>query len=133
VIDLDAIEARALAAGPPEGLESRREPSVDDFLAHAKEDVLRLLEAIREARPLPAAELDTIAARAEAAGPQPFELFLYAGRHDDNLIWVGGSQHDEEPDLYLWRGDDLAPDPDWVFIAHAREDIPQLVAAARAP
>jgi hypothetical protein len=36
------------------------------------------------------------------------------------------------PDLYLWRGDHHAPDEDFVFIAHAREDIPRLVAEARA-
>ena len=39
--------------------------------------------------------------------------------------------YEEEQDLYLWRGDDCAPDPDWVFIAAAREDIPRLVEAVR--
>ena len=63
----------------------------------------------------------------------PFDVFLEAdgGLAGGNLIWVGGAVHDEEQDLYLWRGDDCAPDADWAFIAAAREDVPRLVEALR--
>ena len=136
-LDLDAIAARAQAAGPPEGLEARADARTEGmaaFVAHAREDVLRLVATIRASERLGDAELDAIAARAEAAGPAPWDVFLEAdgGLGGCNLIWIGGAQHEDEPDLYLWRGDDLAPDADWVFIAQAREDVPRLVEAARA-
>jgi hypothetical protein len=136
--ELDQIEARAAAAGPAAGLRATRDDgpagaALASFIAHAREDVLRLVAAVRRSERLPDAELDAIAARAGAAGPAPFDVFLEAdgGMAGCNLIWVGGADHDEEPDLYLWRGDDLAPDADWVFIAYAREDVPRLVEAAR--
>jgi hypothetical protein len=49
-----------------------------------------------------------------------------------SVIWVGG-ERDDEPDMYVWLGEDrrAAPDPDVDFIAHARQDVPELLAAVR--
>lgn len=136
--ELDEIKARAVAAGPAAGLRGTRNDgpatgALAAFLAHAREDVLRLVAALRGAQRPSDAELDAIVARAEAAGPTPFDVFLEAdgGLAGGNLIWVGGADHEEEQDLYLWRGDDCAPDADWVLIAAAREDVPRLVEAVR--
>jgi hypothetical protein len=95
--------------------------------------VLRLVAAIRRSERLPAAELDAIVARAQAAGPLPWDVFLESdgGHAGCSLIWAGGAV-DGRPDLYLWRGDDLAPDEDFTFIGATREDVPRLVAAVRA-
>jgi hypothetical protein len=41
------------------------------------------------------------------------------------VIWV--SDRDDEPDLYLWMDSEPAPNDDWEFVAHAREDIPRLL------
>ena len=133
--ELDEIERLAAAAGPGEGLRASLDPEVRGyavaaFVAHARDDVLRLVAAIRRSERVPDAELDAIVARVEAAGPLPWDVFLESGggHAGSNLIWVGGAV-DGEPDLYLWRGDDLAPDEDWTFIAAARADIPRLVGA----
>jgi hypothetical protein len=135
--DLAEIEARALAAGPGAGLrasceEPRYEPAVTAFITHAREDLLRLVAAIRRSSPVPAAELDAIAARAEATGPGPWQTFLESegGLGGCNLIWIGG-EDEEHPDLYLWRGEQFCGDEDFRFIGAARQDIPRLVEAIR--
>jgi hypothetical protein len=133
--ELDEIERRAAAAGPGEGLSASLDPevraeAVAAFVAHAREDVLRLVAAIRRSERVPGAELDGIVARAEAAGPLPWDVFLESdgGHAGCSLIWVGGAV-DGEPDLYLWRDGVFAGDEDFTFIAAARTDIPRLVEA----
>jgi hypothetical protein len=46
-----------------------------------------------------------------------------------SVIWIGES--DDEPDMYVWLEDDIAPGADVDFIAHARQDIPSLVSTVR--
>jgi hypothetical protein len=135
--ELAEIEARALAAGPGAGLRAmvenpRYHAAVTAFIRHAREDVLRLVAALRDDEPLPAAELDAIAARAEATGPGPWEIFIESegGLGGCNLLWIGGPD-EEQPDLYLWRGERLAGDDDFRFIGEARQDVPRLIEAVR--
>jgi hypothetical protein len=135
--ELGEIQRRASASGPPDGLRVTHDQpttlAVAAFVAHAYDDVQQLVTGLRESRRPPDAELDAIEARAEAAGPLPWRHFLESdpAMAGSSLIWIGGAR-DDMPDLYLWRGDHYAPDEDFVFIAHAREDIPRLVAEARA-
>lgn len=58
---------------------------------------------------------------------------LVEGRHHtsgDNFIRVGGLD-DAEPDMYVLRDSVPASVADQDFIAHARQDIPRLLAEVR--
>ncbi len=92
---------------------------------------------MNEATSPPPLDLDAIEKRANAASPGPWqtEPNTYAGR-----VWVQRS-----PVKHRWHGKDCEPlfnvrdkdgyeqrEKDAVFIAHAREDVPALVAKVRA-
>lgn len=83
-------------------------------------------------------ELAAIEARAAAALPGPWEASIEGRDHDsgDDVIVTGG--HDNNaPDMYItlsyWGPEPVRiPEPaDWDFIAHARQDVPRLVAEVR--
>jgi hypothetical protein len=96
------------------------------FVAHAREDVARLLSGSAAAR-------SDVAARAAAASPAPWRAFCESdgGLGGCSVISVG--ELDPEPDLYLWLDGEIAPDADFEFVAAAREGIPRLLALAPAP
>jgi hypothetical protein len=73
-------------------------------------------------------ELTIIEARAAAATPGPWESFVEGRDHHggDNFVRTGGLD-DTCPDLYL----SPASVEDQDFIAHARQDVPRLVAEVR--
>jgi len=83
--------------------------------------------------PIDANELDVIEARCHAASTPPWQSFIEGRDHHggDNFIRVGGLD-DDEPDMYISRATDRglvpAADRDLDFIAHARQDIPRLLA-----
>lgn len=111
-----------------------REPAGDgdvDFIAHARGDVMRLAASLRAGPALTEEELVEIEARYSRASRGPWKAFLESdgGTGGCDVIWV--SDGDDEPDLYVWMGDELAPGADFEFIAAARQDVPILVAAAR--
>lgn len=103
------------------------------FIAHARSDASRLIAAIRGSSSMSATDLDAIERRAAAASPEPWTAFIEAegGLAGTDVIRV--TDRDDEPDLYLWLGSDLAPSSDFRFVASARQDIPRLVAALRRP
>lgn len=80
-------------------------------------------------------ELDAMQARVEAASPGPWTSYVEGRDHvaGDSVIRV--SENDDEDDLYVLRADEnglrpaLAADQD--FIAHARQDVPRLIAEIR--
>ncbi len=81
-------------------------------------------------------ELAEIAARADAATKAPWESFVEGRDHfgGDNFIRTGGLD-DGSPDMYVthyfWVENPTpvpAPPADLDFIAHARQDIPRLIA-----
>jgi hypothetical protein len=81
------------------------------------------------------AQLDMIAARAEAATAGPWEAFVFPNPNDEDFIRVGGSD-DDQPDLYLQHeppgGPRIAvPEADLDFIAATRLDVPLLVEEIR--
>jgi hypothetical protein len=86
--------------------------------------------------PIADRELDEIEQRAHAASPAPWEAFIEARDHTagDDFIRIGGFD-DAQPDMYiqhyLGASPVRVPDADLDFIAHARQDIPRLVAEIR--
>jgi hypothetical protein len=82
------------------------------------------------------AELDQIGRRCDAASQPPWQSFIEGRDHwgGDNFICVGGLD-DSEPDMYVSRavagGLVPASDADLDFIAHARQDLPRLLAEMR--
>lgn len=86
--------------------------------------------------PLSDDELSTIEQRAEAARPAPWEA-LIEGRDacgGADFIRIGGFD-DDQPDMYIQHYLGVSEVPvaaaDLDFIAHARQDIPRLVAEVR--
>ena len=89
-----------------------------------------------EAHRLTEAELDQIAQRCGAASKPPWQSFIEGRDHwgGDNFIRVGGLD-DSEPDMYVSRSTAErtvpASDADLDFIAHARQDLPLMLAEVR--
>ncbi len=115
-------------------LKRDREPASEDeveFVAHSRDDVLRLTSAMEGSTKLTKSELDEIEERTRRASPGPWRPFLETdgGMAGTNVIWVTDS--DNEADLYLWIGNRIAPGPDFEFVAAARNELPGLVAAVR--
>ncbi|WP_378740239.1 hypothetical protein [Nocardia brasiliensis] len=87
-------------------------------------------------RQIEADELDAIEARCRAASTPPWEPFIEGRDHDsgDTFIRIGGLD-DTEADMYVSRAIDQRLVPasaaDHDFIAHARTDIPRLIAEIR--
>lgn len=102
-----------------------------EFVAHSRDDVLRLTSALEGSTKLTALELDEIEERTRRASPAPWRPFLETdgGMAGTNVIWVTHS--DNEADLYLWIGNRIAPGPDFEFVAAARNEMPRLLAAVR--
>lgn len=110
-----------------------------EFIAHARQDVERMVEGLRGAVELTTEELQDIDTRCRRASPGPWMVSLESdgGAGGSNVITVGFD--DSEPDLYLWRGgdwsswrhDDVASDGDFEFVASVRQDIPKLLEALR--
>jgi hypothetical protein len=82
--------------------------------------------------PLTDAELDAIEARVVAASKVPWQSFVEGRDHTsgDNFIRVGRLD-DDEPDMYVSRDTVPASVADQDFIAHARPDMPRLLAEVR--
>jgi len=107
-----------------------------EFIAHSHGDMGLLLDAFEGRTKPDQAKLELIAGRCEAATPGPWLVSLESdgGTGGSSVITV--THDDGEPDMYLWRGDDwtcwnttdLASDPDYEFVATARQDIPTLLA-----
>jgi hypothetical protein len=89
-----------------------------------------------EAHRVSETELDQIEQRCRAASKPPWESFIEGRDHwgGDNFIRVGGMD-DSELDMYVSRstakGLVPASDADLDFVAHARQDLPVLLAEVR--
>lgn len=99
------------------------------FVAHSRADIGRLLAALHGEGIPSEIELLAMAKRVREASPGPWREFLESdpGMGGDSVIRVSDS--DDEPDLYLWVDDSLAPEADFAFVAHARQDLPKLLDA----
>jgi hypothetical protein len=76
--------------------------------------------------------LRAIEERCAAASPGPWEAFVEGRDHTsgDTMIRIGGPKGNE-PDMYVSRDLKVASEADHDFIAHARQDLPLLVAEVR--
>lgn len=101
------------------------------FIAHAPEDLRRLLNHVRGERRCSAKDLDVIKTRAGKASRPPWKAFLKSkgGVGGDSVIRV--SEEDDEPDLYLWIDSEPAPDVYFEFVAAARQDVLELLEEAQ--
>ena len=82
-------------------------------------------------------QLAEIERRAEAASPGPWQAFVEGRDHTsgDTIIRMGAFDG-SHPDMYISTCDDSGnpnrvSDADWDFVAHARQDVPRLVAEVR--
>ena len=81
-------------------------------------------------------EVRSIEVRCDAATSGPWESFVEGRDHlaGDDFIRTGGLDHDS-PDMYVTLYSGAVPRPasaaDLDFIAHARQDIPRLIAEIR--
>jgi hypothetical protein len=82
--------------------------------------------------PLTDEELGEMERRVAAASNGPWESFVEGRDHwgGDDFIRVGGLD-DEEADMYVMRGTAPAGVADLDFVAHARQDVPRLLAEIR--
>jgi hypothetical protein len=103
------------------------------FIARAHEAIDRLTTALEGDEPdlISWDELEEIEALADAATPGPWKAFLEHSQPIGgcSVILVDGLN--DAPDMYLWLGNEMAPDEDFEFVAHARYDVPWLVAEVR--
>jgi len=80
-------------------------------------------------------ELREIEDRLTAASPGPWTSYVEGRDHESGDDFIRVSENDSEPDLYLARaitgGVVPASTADQDFIAHARQDIPALIAEVR--
>lgn len=101
------------------------------FIGHAFSDVPRLLEALESGSHLSAEDAAGIGARLAAASPGPWTAFIESDGGLGGCDVVRVSESDDEADMYLWIGSDLAPSAVFRFVAEARQDVPALLAATR--
>lgn len=78
------------------------------------------------------AELDKMDRRVGAASPAPWESSVEGRDHESgsSFILIGGL-HDTQSDMYVTHDGVPAPARDLDFIAHARQDVPRLIAEVR--
>jgi len=101
------------------------------FVGHAFSDVERLLEVVRSGTHLSVEDAAEIAIRITTASPGPWTAFIESDGGQAGCDVIRVSESDDEPDMYLWIGSDLASSAIFRFAAAARQDIPALLAFAR--
>lgn len=97
------------------------------FIAAARNMLGALLEAGQGRGPSP----EEIEALMTAASPGPWRAHLESqhGIGGCSVITTHGDR--DAPDMYLWRGEDFAPDADFDFVGHCREDVEWALAGVR--
>jgi hypothetical protein len=101
------------------------------FVADALADMRRLLRAVRSGEQLTSGEITSIEARVAAASPGPWTAFIESDGGQAGCDVIRVSERDDQPDMYLWMGADLAPSRVFRLVAAARQGIPALLALVR--
>jgi hypothetical protein len=103
-----------------------------EFIALARNALPRLVQAVGSGQTdlVTPAELDAYEHAAARATVGPWTPFIEEREPigGSSVIWAGG---DDDPDMYLWLGNTIAPAADIEFVAHARQDVPDLAAELR--
>jgi hypothetical protein len=100
------------------------------FIGHSRADAEALLASIEGPERLSGEQLRLITQRFTQASPGPWTAFIEADGGLGGCDVIRVSESDEEPDLYLWFGGDLAPSADFRFVAAAREELPAAITVA---
>ncbi|GEM_PF-5084266 len=98
------------------------------FIGNLFSDIPLLLEALGGHAP-PAESVAAIGARVQAASPGPWTAFIESDGGAGGADVIRVSENDNQPDMYLWIGANLAPSAMLRFVAEARQDVPALMAA----
>jgi hypothetical protein len=101
------------------------------FVAGALADLRRLLRVVRSGEQLTPGEFASIESRVEAASPGPWTAFIETDGGQAGCDVIRISERDNQPDMYMWIGSDLAPSPVFRLVAAARQDIPALLEYVR--
>lgn len=107
--------------------DSAPSPTADvQFVALCRADTVLLLETYESRGRIAPAVAEEIRSRYQASSPGPWIPWLESdgGLGGCNVITMGD---DTDADLYLWIEDELAPDPNWRFVAAAHTTIPALL------
>lgn len=98
------------------------------FVGGALADMRHLLRAIRSGEQPTSSEIAAIESRVASASPGPWTAFIETDGGQAGCDVIRVSERDDQPDMYLWTGSDLAPSRLFRLIAAARQDIPALLA-----
>ena len=97
-----------------------------EFIAHSTIDMRKLVTAYRSGERLSDLEKRAISNRVANASPEPWNAYLESWKQGGpDFIQV--SVRDDEADMYLWIGTQLAPSSYFRFVGAARSRIPQLL------
>jgi hypothetical protein len=88
-------------------------------------------ESLDTGGPLSVEDAAEIGSRIASASPGPWTAFIESDGGTGGCDVIRVSESDDEADLYLWIGLDLAPSAIFRFVAEARQDVPALLAATR--
>jgi hypothetical protein len=102
-----------------------------EFVAGALADLRRLLGAVRSGERLSPEEIFSMESRVQATSPGPWTAFIESDGGQAGCDVIRISERDDQPDMYLWIGSDLAPSRLFRLVAGARQDIPALLALVR--
>jgi hypothetical protein len=98
-----------------------------EFIANARGDLELLVAAVRGHRVLVGDEEREIARRLAQASPGPWRAFVGSDGGLGGCDVISVSDADDQPDLYIWLTEKLAPGDDFKLVAAARQDIPHLL------
>lgn len=102
-----------------------------EFIANTVADLRCLLDAVHSGHAPSSAVAREISERVAGASPAPWRAFIESGGGQGGCDVLQVSDRDDEADMYLWIGGDLAPSDYFRFIAAARQDIPRLLEAVQ--
>jgi hypothetical protein len=103
-----------------------------EFIAKSLADFRQLLHALQSEKSVSNSFEREVAARVAGASPAPWYAFIEVDGGQGGCDVIRVSDRDDEADMYLWIGEELAPSDYFRFVAAARQDIPWLLDAVQA-
>ncbi len=99
------------------------------FIAYALRDLRLLVDALRGRASVSPSTGRAIERRVRSASVGPWRASIEADGGQGGCDVIQVSDSDDEPDMYLWIGGDLAPSAYFRFVAAARQDVAALLSA----
>jgi hypothetical protein len=101
------------------------------FVGGALADMRRLVEAVRMGERLSGEEIGLIDSRVRGASAAPWTAFIESDGGQGGCDVIRVTDQDDQPDMYLWFDNDLAPSAFFRLVAAARQAIPRLLELVR--